>query len=115
MTKSTGRRVAVGLAGAGVLLAFLVWWMWEQSPERRAQRIDAEIAALEQTLRTDRADLMRERADCIASAVEIGEPGGDYVRACMEAVQLQAQMLIASQSRIREAIAALRRKRAGLR
>lgn len=109
--KSGGSSVAGGLAAVGVVLALLVWWAWERSPERRAERIDEAIAAIEQGLRSDRADLMRERAECEAGAVEFGQ---DYAQACAEQLQIQARQFSASKRAMEERIQALRSERAAL-
>lgn len=108
---TTRRWLRNGIAVTGLACAAAAavgWLVWEQSPERRAERLDAEIHAIEATMKADRAALIREQAECTGGGVEFGAA---YAQACMRSVQLQADLIRASTTKADAALQGLRHQR----
>lgn len=99
-------------AALGVLGAALAWLGWASSPAQRVMRIDEAITAMEQAQRNDRGDLLRERADCLASSLE--RAGDAYVRGCLQNLLTHEQAIERDSRAMQARIDALRSERATL-
>lgn len=99
------KATATGLA----LLVLAGWVAWLRSPERAALLLDEEIAAHRRLIASEQAEVMRERAGCLADAREYG---AGFASATCEHARLQAALARERVDKAGALLADLERRRA---
>lgn len=98
------KATATGLA----LLVLAGWVAWLRSPERAALLLDEEIAAHRRLIASEQAELIRERAGCLADAREYGPA---FASATCDHARLQAVLAHERLSKARAGLLDLERRR----
>lgn len=87
--RRTASNLAITLLGACAVVGACLAWKLAISPEQRARELFEARAALDQQISSERAMLIRERAECVAAGHEFGPAHAD---ACWAHYRIQVEI-----------------------
>lgn len=90
--KIRSKLLRLGLLALAIAIAGFLWLMWRaDAPYRERSDLEARIASLEESIRQQRAEAIRARAECQADATEF--PGDKAIQsACAQELQMTREI-----------------------